>query len=190
MLSRTGYTGELGFELYCHPKDGLKVWDALWETGKKFELVPMGFEALDMLRTEAGLILGGNEFNDETDPFEAGISFTVPLKTKEANFIGKEALIKRKENPHRKLVGLEIEGNEKVNQGDCVHIDRGQVGVITSGILSPTLNKNIALCRIDIHSSELGTKVEIGKLDGHQKRISAKIVKFPFYDPDKSRVRS
>jgi aminomethyltransferase len=190
MLSRTGYTGELGFELYCHPKDGLKVWDALWEAGKEFELVPMGFAALDMLRTEAGLILGGNEFSDETDPFEAGIGFTVPLKTKEANFIGKEALIKRKENPHRKLVGLEIEGNEKVNQGDCVHIDRGQVGTITSGIISPILNKNIALCRIDIHSSEIGTKVEVGKLDGHQKRISATIAKFPFYDPDKSRVRS
>ena len=144
MLSRTGYTGELGFELYCHPKDGLKVWDALWEAGKEFELVPMGFAALDMLRTEAGLILGGNEFSDETDPFEAGIGFTVPLKTKEANFIGKEALIKRKENPHRKLVGLEIEGNEKVNQGDCVHIDRGQVGTITSGIISPILKKNIS----------------------------------------------
>ena len=71
-----------------------------------------------------------------------------------------------------------------------MHIDRGQVGVITSGTLSPTLNKNIALCRIDIHSSEIGTVVEVGKLDGHQKRISAKIVKFPFYDPDKSRVRS
>ena len=190
MLSRTGYTGELGFELYCHPKDGLKVWDALWEAGKEFNLVPMGFAALDMLRTEAGLILGGNEFSDETDPFEAGIGFTVPLKTKEANFIGKEALVKRKENPHRKLVGLEIEGNEKVNLGDCVHIHRGQVGTITSGIISPILNKNIALCRIDIHSSEIGTKVEVGKLDGHQKRISATIVNFPFYDPDKSRVRS
>jgi len=176
--------------LYCHPKDGLKVWDALWEAGKEFNLVPMGFAALDMLRTEAGLILGGNEFSDETDPFEAGIGFTVPLKTKEANFIGKEALVKRKENPHRKLVGLEIEGNEKVNLGDCVHIHRGQVGTITSGIISPILNKNIALCRIDIHSSEIGTKVEVGKLDGHQKRISATIVNFPFYDPDKSRVRS
>ena len=87
-------------------------------------------------------------------------------------------------------MGLEIEGNEKVNQGDCVHIDRGQVGVITSGILSPTLNKNIALCRMDIYSSEIGTVVEVGKLDGHQKRIQAKIVKFPFYDPDKSRVRA
>tara|TARA_B100000700_G_scaffold328532_1_gene446672 strand:- start:610 stop:2967 length:2358 start_codon:yes stop_codon:yes gene_type:complete len=190
MLSRTGYTGELGYEIYCHPKDAITIWDAIWNAGKEYNLVPMGFEALDMLRIEAGLILGGNEFSDQTDPFEAGIGFTVPLKTKDANFIGKEALIKRKANPQKKLVGLEIEGNEKVNHGDCVHIDRGQIGVITSGTVSPTLNKNIALCRIDITFSEIGTKVEVGKLDGHQKRIPATIVDFPFYDPDKSRVRS
>ena len=151
---------------------------------------PLGLEALDMVRIEAGLIFYGYEFDDKTDPFEAGIGFTVPLKTKEADFIGKDALIKRKENPHRKLVGLEIEGNEKINKGDCVHIKRGQVGTITSSIISPTLNKNIALCRIDVHSSEIGTAVEVGKLDGHQKRISATIVNFPFYNPDKSRVRA
>ena len=190
MLSRTGYTGELGYEIYCHPKDSISIWDAIWEAGKEFDLVPMGFEALDMLRIEAGLILGGNEFSDQTDPFEAGIGFTVPLKTKDSNFIGKEALIKRKNNPQKKLVGLEIEGNEKVNHGDCVHIDRGQIGIITSGMISPILNKNIALCRIDINDSELGTKVEVGKLDGHQKRIPATIVNFPFYDPDKSKVKA
>ena len=85
---------------------------------------------------------------------------------------------------------MEIEGNEKANLGDCVHVGRGQVGSITSGTLSPTLNKNIALCRIEINSSEIGTKVEVGKLDGHQKRIAAKVVKFPFYDPDKTIVRT
>ena len=190
MLSRTGYTGELGYEIYCHPKDAVKIWDAIWEAGKEFDLSPMGFEALDMLRIEAGLILGGNEFSDQTDPFEAGIGFTVPLKSKEVNFIGKDALLKRKENPQRKLVGLEVEGNEKVNHGDCVHSGRAQVGLITSGMFSPILNKNIALCRVDIHSSELGTTIEVGKLDGHQKRIPAKIVSFPFYDPDKLKVRS
>ena len=85
---------------------------------------------------------------------------------------------------------MKIEGNEKVNHGDCVHIDRGQIGIITSGMISPILNKNIALCRIDINDSSEGIKVEVGKLDGHQKRILATIVNFPFYDPDKSRVRS
>ena len=74
MLSRTGYTGELGYEIYCHPDDAPNVWDAVWKAGQEFNISPMGFEALDMLRIEAGLILGGHEFSDETDPFEAGIS--------------------------------------------------------------------------------------------------------------------
>ena len=190
MVSRTGYTGELGYELYCHPKDATTIWDSVWEAGQEFNITPMGFEALDMLRIEAGLVLGGNEFSDETDPFEAGIGFTVPLKSKDQNFIGKEALVERKAHPHRKLVGLEIEGNEKASHGDCVHSGRGQVGIVTSGTLSPILNKNIALCRVDINSAELGTDLEIGKLDGHQKRLPAKVVKFPFYDPEKTRVRS
>ena len=112
------------------------------------------------------------------------------LKTKNDDFVGRESLIKRKENPQKKLVGLELIGKEQANHGDCVHIGRSQVGVITSGCISPTLNKNIALCRIDIGHSEIGNEVEIGKIDGHQKRISAKVVGFPFYDPTKSRVRS
>jgi len=74
--------------------------------------------------------------------------------------------------------------------GDTVHIGRGQVGVVTSGMLSKTLNKNIALCRIDTKYSEIGTDVEVGKIDGHQKRISAKVIAFPFYDPTKSKVRA
>ena len=78
----------------------------------------------------------------------------------------------------------------KRQHGDCVHIGRSQVGVITSGCISPTLSKNIALCRIDISHSEIGTEVEVGKIDGEQKRIAAKIVGFPHYDPKKTRVRS
>ena len=153
-------------------------------------LIPAGFGALDLLRIEAGLILFGNEFDGQTDPFEAGVGFTVPLKTKKEDFIGKDILIKRKENPQKKLVGLELAGKEKANHGDCVHIGRSQVGVITSGCISPTLNKNIALCRIDVKHAEIGNEVEIGKIDGHQKRIPAKIVGFPHYDPKKTKVRS
>ena len=99
-------------------------------------------------------------------------------------------MIKRKENPQKKLVGLELAGKEKANHGDCVHVGRSQIGIVTSGCISPTLNKNIALCRIDIGHSELGTEVEVGKIDGHQKRIPAKIVPFPHFDPKKLRVRS
>ncbi len=190
IVSRTGYTGELGFEIWCHPKDAKKVWDKVWENGKEFNITPLGLEALDMLRIEAGLIFYGYEFNDQTDPFEAGIGFTVPLKTKEDDFIGKKELIKRKENPQKKLVGLELVGHEPAKHNDCVHIGRNQVGIITSGMLSPKLGKNIALCRIDVSCSKIGTEVEVGKLDGHQKRITAKVVSFPFYDPTKSKVRA
>ena len=190
IVSRTGYTGELGFEIWCHPKDSIEVWDKVWKAGKEFDITPLGLEALDMVRIEAGLIFYGYEFDDKTDPFEAGIGFTVPLKTKEDDFIGKEELIKRKENPQKKLVGLELVGREQANHGDCVHIGRGQVGIITSGMISPKLNKNIALCRIDTKYSEIGTDVEVGKIDGHQKRIGAKVITFPFYDPKKTKVRA
>ena len=87
-------------------------------------------------------------------------------------------------------MGLELIGKEKAVNADCVHIGRSQVGTITSGVISPVLNKNIALCRIDAKYSEIGTDVEVGKIDGHQKRIKAKVVRFPFYDPDKTRVRA
>ena len=190
LVSRTGYTGELGYEIWCHPSDAPKVWDVVMDAGKDEGLIPAGFGALDLLRIEAGLILFGNEFDGQVDPFEAGVGFTVPLKTKNEDFIGKDILIKRKENPQKKMVGLELAGKEKANHGDCVHIGRSQVGIITSGCIYPTLNKNIALCRIDVGHSELDTEVEVGKIDGHQKRIPAKIVPFPHYDPKKLKVRS
>jgi aminomethyltransferase len=189
MVSRTGYSGELGYELWCHPKDGLALWDAVWEAGKPFDLTPLGLEALDMLRIEAGLIFAGYEFDDQVDPFEAGIGFTVPA-SKEDDFIGKAALQERRAHPQRVLVGLELEGNEPAAHGECVHVGRQAVGVITSGVRSPLLRKNIALCRMAIGYAAAGTEVEVGKLDGHQKRIPATVVPFPFYDPKKERPRS
>ena len=168
----------------------MPVWDAIWEAGQPHDLSPLGLDALDMVRIEAGLVFAGYEFCDQTDPFEAGIGFTVPLKTKEDDFVGRDALVERKANPQRKLVGLELEGNEPAAHGDCVHIGRAQVGVITSATRSPVLRKNIALARLDITHTETGTAVEVGKLDGHQKRIPATTVPFPFYDPKKERVRA
>lgn len=190
VVSRTGYTGELGYEIWCHPRDAVAVWDVLWQAGKPHGLTPLGLEALDMLRIEAGLIFAGYEFDDQTDPFEAGIPFAVPLKTQNEDFCGRAALEKRKASPQRKLVGLEIEGDEMAANGDCVHVGRPQIGVITSGTRSPTLAKNIALCRIAIEHAEPGTEVEVGKIDGHQKRLAAKVVPLSFYDPKKERVRA
>ena len=190
VVSRTGYTGELGYEIFCHPKDALTVFDAVWQAGEPHGLMPFGLQALDMVRIEAGLVFAGYEFCDQTDPFEAGIGFTVALKGKNEDFIGREALVRRSEHPQRKLVGLEMEGDELVGHGDCVHVGRAQIGVITSATRSPILKKTIALARVDVAHSEVGTQVEVGKLDGQQKRLPARIVRFPHYDPDKTRVRA
>jgi aminomethyltransferase len=190
VVSRTGYTGELGFEIFCHPKDGNAVYDAVWTHGEDQGLRPMGLAALDMVRIEAGLIFAGYDFGDQTDPFEAGIGFTVPLKSKTDDFIGREALIRRKEHPRAKFVGLEIDGNVAVGHGDSLHIGRAQVGEVTSSMRSPLLGKNIALARVDIAHAEVGTALEVGKLDGQQKRLPAVIVPLSHYDPKKSRPQS
>ena len=190
VVSRTGYSGELGYELFCHPKDAAVVFEAVWEIGQKYGLKPLGLEALDLVRIEAGLIFKDYEFDDTVDPFEAGIGFTVALKTKEDDFIGREALIERKNHPQKKLVGLEIDSQVVVGNGDCIHIGRAQIGLVTSSMRSPILKNNIALARVDVAHAEIGTRVEIGKLDGHMKRLPAKIVRFPHYDPDKKKPRS
>ncbi|PZO81371.1 MAG: aminomethyltransferase [Mesorhizobium amorphae] len=190
VVSRTGYTGELGYEIWCHPRDAKQVFEAVWEAGQPHGLKPMGLKALDTVRIEAGLVFAGYDFSDETDPFEAGIGFTVPLKSKTDDFIGREALIRRKEHPTHKLVGLTLDANVPVGHGDGVYVGRAKVGVVTSGTRSPHLGREIALARLDVAHAGLGTEVEVGKLDGQQKRLPATVVAFPHYDPQKTRPRS
>jgi aminomethyltransferase len=185
VISRTGYTGELGYEIWCHPSQAGAVWDAIMAAG---DVRPMGLAALDMLRIEAGLILAEKEFSDQTDPYEAGIGFVVAEREEE--FIGCQALLRRSKNPRFQLVGLVIEGGEPVHHGDCVHVGRAQIGVVTSAVQSPVLGKSIALARVDVHHAAVGTAVEIGKLDGLQKRLRASVTAFPHYDPEKQRVRA
>jgi aminomethyltransferase len=188
MISRTGYTGELGYEIFCHPTDAPAVWDALMAAGAPHGLIPMGLDALEMLRIEAGLVFGGYDFDSTTDPFEAGIGFSVPTR-KEDDYIGKTALVARRANPARVMVGLLIEGNEAPATGDPVFSGRARLGVITSATRSPTLRHAIALARLDAHAAAQGGSVEVGRLDGQQKRLAATISRFPFYDPEKTRVR-
>jgi aminomethyltransferase len=188
VVSRTGYTGELGYEIFCHPSDADAVWDAVWTAGAPRGNTPLGLEALDMVRIESGLIFAGYEFDDQVDPFEAGIGFAVALDGED--FVGRDALLERSEHPQRALVGLELHSNETAGHGDEVYVGRRRVGVVTSGTRSPTLRKSIALCRMNVGYRELGTEVEVGKLDGLQKRIPATVVRVPFYDPEKKRPRS
>lgn len=142
-----------------------------------------------MIRIEAGLIFAGSEFDDQTDPMEAGIGFTVPLKSKEDDFIGRSALDDRKAHPQRKLVGFEIEGGTVPSPGDCVRIGKAQIGEITSAMKSPVLGKVIALGRVHVVHAQPGKDVEIGQLDGQQKRLKAKVTTTPHFDPGKERVK-
>ena len=188
LVSRTGYTGELGYEIFCHPRDAAAVWRALTAAGAAHGLKPMGLEALDMLRIEAGLIFAGHEFCEQTDPFEAGIPFVVP-QVKDDDFCGRDALIRRRQSPRLRLTGLELHGREPAAHGDGVYHGRRKIGDITSATWSPILGKNIALCKLNCEFDALGTALEVGKLDGHQKRLPATVVPLPHFDPQKRRVR-
>ena len=151
--------------------------------------MPLGLEALDWLRIEAGLAFAAYEFCPETDPFEAGIGFAVPASKTEDD-VGREALLRRKQHPARVLVGLESSSNEPLAHGDALYDGRARVGVVTSACLSPVLKKSIALARVDVTLAEHGRTLEVGKLDGIQKRIPVRITAFPAYDPEKTKVRS
>lgn len=185
VVSRTGGTGELDYELWCHPDDGLAVWDAVMEAGAPHGIAPLGTEALDMLRVEAGLVRAGHEFDQDTDPFEAGIGFTVELDT-EDGFCGRDALRERRAHPQRTLTGLLIEGGECPRSGDAVTIGRRRVGVVTSAVPSPALRRPIALCRLAIGDASPGTEVEVASSDGLHRPLAATVTAIPFRDPPRS----
>ncbi|MDH2374030.1 DUF1989 domain-containing protein [Cobetia sp. 3AK] len=190
MVSRTGYTGELGYEVWCHPKDAPAVWEAIWAAGEPHGIAPLGLDALDMLRIEAGLIFAGHEFCPQTSPYEAGIGFTVPMKSKEDDFVGRAAMQRETPESRHRIMGLRVDSSELVSHGDLVYHGRYPVGVITSATRSPLLNQSIAMCRLAPDFSSPGTQLEIGQLDGHQKRLAAEVVTLPFHDPERLKVRS
>ncbi len=186
-LTRTGYTGELGYEIFCHTASALPIWDAIMQAGADLGITPMGLQALDTIRIEAGLMAAGAEFTTDVDAFEAGLGFAVDL-TKD-HFIGKDALERNKAQPRRVLRGLKFLSHEAPVHGDGVFVGRRQIGVITSATVSPTLDCAIAMARIAVEYSD-ATTLEVGKMDGHNKRLSATCCDVPFVDPTRSRVRA
>ncbi|SDM81052.1 aminomethyltransferase [Fictibacillus solisalsi] len=178
LVSRTGYTGEDGFEIYCSPEAAVKLWDVILETGKEEGVVPCGLGARDTLRFEAKLALYGQELTKDITPIEAGIGFAVKTD-KEADFIGKEVLKKQKEEgAPRKLVGLEMIDKGIPRSQYEVFKDGEQIGEVTTGTQSPTLKKNLGLALIKTEFAELGTEVDV---QIRQKRLKAVVVKSPFY---------
>jgi aminomethyltransferase len=190
LISRTGYTGELGYELFVHPNQGAALWDGLMQAGKLLDLMPMGMLALDRARIEAGLLAAGREFDDLTSPYQAGIGWAVALK--KPDFIGKAALEQIKPHPPKVAVGLVLAGNEVAMFGQCLHpLDaRWRVGTITSATFSPILNQSIALAQVVPEYAAIGTVLEVGIMDGMKRRIRATVGPLSAYDPTKSRVRS
>jgi len=157
-LSRSGYTGEDGFEVYCESKVAPEIWSTIMETGKSHDIKPCGLGARDSLRLEAGLMLYGNDIDENTTPFEAPLKWTVKM---EKDFIGKKALIDSE--PRKKLFGFELIGKRVPRHGNRVFVDMKEAGIVTSGIYSPTLEKSIGFCSIPpTHPKEKGIQIEIG----------------------------
>lgn len=189
LLSRTGYSGELGYEVWCQPDDGPAVWDAVFAAGEPLGVGPLGLDALDPLRVEAGLIFKGYEYEGEEDPFEAGIGFVVS-KAKRDDFVGKAALARRREDPAAVFIGLEVDDADPLAHGDQVVAGDEVVGVVTSGALSPVLERNLAFARVGAAHGGLGGRLEVERAGGEPGRVPANVVRVPFYDPDKTLPRS
>ncbi|MDQ0208996.1 glycine cleavage system aminomethyltransferase GcvT [Alkalicoccobacillus murimartini] len=178
LVSRTGYTGEDGFELYIKSEDAAAVWKELLEAGKNEGLIPAGLGARDTLRFEAKLALYGQELTKDISPLEAGIGFAVKVN-KEDEFVGQAALKKQKEEGlTRKLVGIEMLDKGIPRAGYEVFVENQSIGFVTTGTQSPTLKKNVGLALLDRTYTELGTKVEV---QVRKKRIAAEVVSTPFY---------
>jgi aminomethyltransferase len=178
LVSRTGYTGEDGFEIYTSNERVEQLWDKLMEVGEDLGLKPAGLGARDTLRFEVALPLYGNELSCDISPLEAGLSYFVKLD--KTNFIGKAAILKQKEDGlKRKTVGFEMVGKGIPRHGYEVMLEDENIGVVTTGYFSPTLKKNIGIALIDSKYSELGIEILINI---RNKRVIAKVVSKKFYN--------
>lgn len=179
IISHTGYTGEkICFEIYMKwdEKMNEKIWNAIFEAGKEFNIKPIGLGARDTLRLEYAFRLYGNDMDENANPLEAGLGWITKLDTD--NFIGKEAILKVKNDGlKRKLVGFIIQGKMVARHGQEVYVNDKKVGFVTSGSPSPMLGKNIGLAYVDTGFNALGSVIEI---DVRGKKIKAEIVKTPF----------
>lgn len=176
VVSRTGYTGEDGFELYCGPESAAKLWNALLEAGGE-RIRPVGLGARDTLRLEAGLALYGSDIDDETTPLEAGLGWTVKLDKGE--FVGRDALVAQKEKGlERKLCGFVLKSRGFPRPGYEIRYQGTVVGSVRSGTVGPTLGQGIGTGYLPPELAKEGTEIEI-VIRGASN--AAEVVKMPFY---------
>lgn len=177
VISRTGYTGEDGFELYFDPRHATKVMEGLLAAGGPHGLEPIGLGARDTLRLELAYMLYGNDIDDTTNPLEAGLSWTV--KMKKGDFMGRDALAAHKsQGLLRKLVGIELDGRRVARHAMVVEVGGRPVGLVTSGTFAPSLQKPIALAYVETALSAPGTALEVA---AGATRLPARVVATPFY---------
>ncbi|MDH7515240.1 MAG: glycine cleavage system aminomethyltransferase GcvT [Bacteroidota bacterium] len=180
LVSRTGYTGELGYEVYFEADIGLakRMWDAIFEAGEEFEIAPIGLGARDTLRLEVGYCLYGNDIDRTTNPLEAGLGWITKLGKGE--FVGRDALVRAKEaGLKRKLVGLLVEGRSVPRHGYEVIVNGVPAGVVTSGTMSPMLERCIAMAYVPVAVSEPGASMHV-RIRGQD--VPARVVKVPFIE--------
>ena len=176
IISRTGYTGEDGFEIYVPPEEGDRLWKAILEAGREFGILPCGLGARNTLRLESAMSLYGHEIDDSITPYEARLGWIVKLD--KGDFIGRDALVKQHaEGVERRLVGLEMRGRGIARDGYTVHRGEAQ-GWVTSGSPAPFLQQNIAICMLPVAAHKIGDTVEV---EVRQRRVKAEVVKLPFY---------
>ncbi|WP_209403780.1 glycine cleavage system aminomethyltransferase GcvT [Pseudozobellia sp. WGM2] len=177
IISATGYTGSGGIEIYCKNSEVQQVWDKVFEAGKEFGIKPIGLAARDTLRLEMGYCLYGNDIDDSTSPIEAGLGWITKF-TKD--FVNSDALAKEKEaGPQRKLIAFELDERGIPRNGYDIVDDAGEkIGIVTSGTMSPSLNKGIGLGYVPTDISTVGNSINI---QIRKKAVPATIVKLPFY---------
>lgn len=177
IISATGYTGSGGFEIYFRNEDAKTIWDRVFEAGADYGIKPIGLAARDTLRLEMGLCLYGNDIDDTTSPIEARLGWITKFNK---DFINSEALKKEKEEgPKRKLIGFELDERGIPRQGYDILDDNGKViGSVTSGTMSPTLEKGIGLGYVPAELASPGSKIYI---QVRKKALPATVVKLPFY---------
>jgi aminomethyltransferase len=177
LISRTGYTGEDGFEIYIPVEDAPSIWERLFQVGKPFEIMAAGLAARNTLRLEVAYCLYGHEIDETTTPWEAGLGWIVRLGKGE--FIGHDNLEKLKEEgKQRKLAGFEMVGRGIARDHYPVSVEGKEVGPVTSGSFAPSLQKSVGLVYLPVEYTQIGQPLEV-EIRG--KRVQAKVVETPFY---------
>ncbi len=177
-ISRTGYTGEDGFEIYFPQDQSERVWNALLEAGKPHGLLPIGLGARDTLRLEAGMPLYGHEIDEQHNPIEAGLGFGVSFREEKGEWIGREALAAVKAAPTKRLMGITTSGPRVPRQGMAIYRGEEEVGHVCSGSVSPTIDSKIGSAYLKLGSDTPGLELE---LDMRGKRQACVVQELPFY---------